>query len=233
MPEYRSKGLVIGGHSGVGADFVQRATTDKRFWHVDWHAPKQSTLDVRRQEDILVFFQENGPFDYIVYTAGINRLSWVQDLAYADLEHAFKVNTFGFIQAVGSHEAVFPGYNDVRAVAVVSDSARNPMRGSIAYCSSKAALEMAIKCLARELAPRWSVNGVSPGIIEDTPMTKYIDSTVPDFRGWDPERAKQYEQSMIPMGRRATKQEVSHLLLDTLMAPKYMSGNITELTGGK
>lgn len=230
--QLRTRGLVIGGQSGVGANFVQHATTDPRFKDVDWYSPSQMTLDVRRKSDIDEYMRENGPFSYMVYTAGINKLSWVSDLEERDLLHAYEVNVLGFVKMCGSQSAIFPNF-DTRVVAVVSDSSRTPMRGSVAYCSSKAALVSAIKCMARELAPYWSVNGVSPGIIEDTPMTSYIDSTVPDFRGWDPVRAKQYEQSMIPMGRRATKDEVSHLLLDTLTSPKYMSGNITELTGGK
>lgn len=227
-----AKGLIIGAGSGVGAEFYERVTQDPRFEGVKWFAPSQLELDVTIQREVREYIGEAGPFDYIVYTAGINQLKWVSDLDMADLEWTYSVNLFGFILVCGAQAKAFPEH-ETRAITVVSDSSHTPMRGSIAYCSSKAALVMAIKCLARELAPTWSVNGISPGIIEDTPMTDYIDSTVPGFRGWDPDKARAYENSMIPMGRRATKAEVSHLLMDALKAPAYMSGNITELTGGK
>lgn len=227
-----AKGLIIGAGSGVGAEFYERVAQDPRFEGVKWFAPSQLELDVTIQREVREYIGEAGPFDYIVYTAGINQLKWVSDLDMADLEWTYSVNLFGFILVCGAQAKAFPEH-ETRAITVVSDSSHTPMRGSIAYCSSKAALVMAIKCLARELAPTWSVNGISPGIIEDTPMTDYIDSTVPGFRGWDPDKARAYENSMIPMGRRATKAEVSHLLMDALKAPAYMSGNITELTGGK
>ena len=227
-----SKGLIIGSGSGVGADFLKRVEEDARFEGVKWYAPSQQEVDVRNQTHIEQYVSEAGPFDYIVYTAGVNNLEWVSDLSSWSIRKTFEVNLFGFIHVCGA-QAKFNPDHATRAVTIVSDSSHTPMRGSIAYCSSKAALVMAIKCLARELAPTWSVNGISPGIIEDTPMTDYIDSTVPGFRGWDPDKARAYENSMIPMGRRATKAEVSHLLMDALKAPAYMSGNITELTGGK
>lgn len=227
-----AKGLIVGAGSGVGAEFHKQVQDDPRFEGVDWFHPPQDYLDVRDGEHVKAYMELYGPFDYIVYTAGVNRLKWVAEVETRDLQDTFSVNLFGFILVCGAQAEAFPGH-ETRAITVVSDSSHTPMRGSIAYCSSKAALVMAIKCLARELAPTWSVNGISPGIIEDTPMTDYIDSTVPGFRGWDPDKAREYEKSMIPMGRRATKEEVSHLLMDALKAPAYMSGNITELTGGK
>lgn len=227
-----AKGLIIGAGSGVGAEFRKLVAEDARFEGVEWFAPSQQELDVKYQAHMEQYVHEAGPFDYIVYTAGVNQLEWVSELSSWSLRKTFEVNLFGFILVCGAQAKAYPDH-ETRAITVVSDSSHTPMRGSIAYCSSKAALVMAIKCLARELAPTWSVNGISPGIIEDTPMTDYIDSTVPGFRGWDPDKARAYENSMIPMGRRATKAEVSHLLMDALKAPAYMSGNITELTGGK
>lgn len=227
-----SKGLIIGAGSGVGEEFLKRVAEDGRFHNVDWFHPAADYMDVRDGDHIRAYMKLYGPFDHIVYTAGVNRLEWASKVEAESLHNTFAVNLFGFILVCGAQAESFPEHA-TRAVAVVSDSSHTPMRGSVAYCSSKAALVMAIKCLARELAPLWCVNGISPGIIEDTPMTDYIDSTVPGFRGWDPEKAKSYESSMIPMGRRATKAEVVHLLMDTLAAPSYMSGNITELTGGK
>jgi pteridine reductase len=107
------------------------------------------------------------------------------------------------------------------------------MRNSIAYCSSKAALVQAVRCAARELAPHVRVNAVSPAIIEHTPMTTNIDAAVQLQRGWSEEEALEYERKLIPMGRRATKEEVAQVVLQTLAGPQFMTGSNIEITGGK
>jgi NAD(P)-dependent dehydrogenase (short-subunit alcohol dehydrogenase family) len=125
------------------------------------------------------------------------------------------------------------GRSKFRAIAVVSDAMRNPMRGSLAYCASKAALAAIIKNLAREWAPDTFVAGVAPAVVADTPMSDYIDSTVPDFRGWTPEQAKAYEQTMLPLKRRVTKNEVAEVMANLLFGPEYLTGTIIDITGGK
>jgi NAD(P)-dependent dehydrogenase (short-subunit alcohol dehydrogenase family) len=107
------------------------------------------------------------------------------------------------------------------------------MRGSLMYNSSKAALAFSIRNMARELAPNTVVVGVAPCIIEDTPMTEYIDETVPVFRGWTPEKAREYERSNIPLGRRLTKDEVAQTMLFALNGPEALTGSILNITGGR
>ena len=64
-------------------------------------------------------------------------------------------------------------------------------------------------------------------------MTYAIDSEVQRQRGWTLAEAQEYERSMIPMGRRATKREVAQLVLNTLEGPVFMTGSNIEITGGK
>jgi NAD(P)-dependent dehydrogenase (short-subunit alcohol dehydrogenase family) len=226
----RQKGLIIGAGSGVGRAFhnsMLRVRSD-----IEWFAPPMQTLDIRNEFLIMQYINNFGPFDYIVYTAGVNRLAWVEDLSSEELVDVYKVNVFGLPLIVGAQKKMFQD-SKASVVAVVSDSYRTPMRGSLPYGSSKAALYAVIRNLARELAPDWRVNGVSPGIIEGTPMSDYIDATVPGFRGWDPEKAKAYEKTLVPMGRRATTSEISSMIEFALFGPEFMTGSILEITGGK
>jgi len=149
---------------------------------------------------------------------------------YPQYHDVFDVNVFGFFNVLNQLLARQEGGN---VLALVSDSSHTPMRGSMAYCTSKAALHQAVRVAARELSPEWRVNGVSPSIVAGTRMTKFVDETVPGFRGWDPEKAAEYEKSMVPIGRRATKLEVARVMLDVLMGPAFMTGSIVEMTGGK
>lgn len=220
--------LIIGGNSGIGAHLKDSLSKGHRKY-----SPFPSVLDVRSEESILKYFSIcPGPFDQIVYCAGVNRLQWIKDFTYQEMVDIFSVNLFGFLALVAEHEKRWPEAEG-SITAIVSDSYRIPMRGSLLYGTSKTALAGAIKNMARELAPRWRVNGVAPGQVEDTPMTEYIDETVPTFRGWSPEFARKYADSGVPMGRRITKQEVSQVCMNTMFGPQSQTGSIIEITGGK
>lgn len=223
--------LVIGGTGdGIGATFVRRMemhTIDNLF------VPSLSQLDVTNRYDLGDYFSKF-EFDRIVYCAGIQTLTMLGSGEVAELSsEIFHVNVMGFISMLDAIAVHHNRSRPLSIVAVVSDAARVPMRGSINYCASKAALAMAIRCGARELAPWCRVNGVSPTVVFDTPMTRYIDGEVPRLRGWSVEQTAEYERSMIPMGRRATKNEVATLIYDVLYGPEMLTGSIIEMTGGK
>jgi NAD(P)-dependent dehydrogenase (short-subunit alcohol dehydrogenase family) len=229
--------LVIGGQSGIGEAVVDRAefalsNADGDLQYQSVYAPPREELDVTNSQSIRDFFSDKHDWDHVVYSAGIACLDWIRDLrtSHDVFQETYDVNVFGFIDVVAelTRRQVCG-----RIVALVSDAASNPMRGSMAYCTSKAALAMAVRVAARELAPNWAVNGVSPVAVDDTPMTDWIDEQIPEFRGWTPEEARQYELSSIPMGRRALKHEVAKVVLDVLNGPGFLTGSIVDLTGGK
>lgn len=169
----------------------------------------------------------------IAYCAGINRLDDIYRIDEMDMYQTFDVNVMGFIRVLRSVLRVYGSKPGLSVVAVASDAARNPMRNSIAYCASKAALVQAVRVAAREMAPLARVNAVSPAIIDDTPMTWAIDAEVRKQRGWSDEEAREYECSLIPMGRRAEKSEVARVILQTLAGPDFLTGANIEITGGK
>lgn len=226
-----SRGLIIGAYGGIGGAILDTVTARKSFIH--WVTPTFDELDVMFPRDIHAYVERYGPFKYMVYSAGINVLAWVKNLSHGSLlDNTWAVNCGGFVNLVGSHELLFPEAEG-SIVAISSDAARRPMRGSLAYCSSKAALDMAVKCAARELAPRWRVNAVSPGMTDNTGMTRSLDKQIPEFRGWSPEYARQYEELQNPMGRRARPAEIGEVVSDVLYGAAYLSGAIIEVNGAR
>jgi NAD(P)-dependent dehydrogenase (short-subunit alcohol dehydrogenase family) len=226
-----NKGLIIGASSGIGETIATYALNIIPDY--EWLMPGTDILDVRSQSEIYACLKQEGPFKYIVYSAGVNRLAWVHQLAFSSVaEDTWDVNCNGFIKVMSAHENL---YKDAEGSAIVisSDAARRPMRGSLAYCASKAALDMAVRVMARELAPRWRVNAISPGITDGTLMTDYLDEHIPGFRGWTPEQARQYEVSQIPMGRRAAREEIAEVAVSVLLSPEYLTGAIIEVNGGR
>lgn len=223
------RALVLGAHTeGIGDAVVSTIIGYNRVAI----APTVAELDLRDEEAINQYMQDHGPFDDIVYSAGVSQLQWIKDITTEDLGKVFGVNAFGLALVAAAHNWSYPDAK-VRCVAVISDAAHTPMRGSLAYCASKAAQEMIVRCMARELSPTWITVGVSPGVVEGTPMTQKIDESVPGFRGWSPKQAKNYADSGLVFGRRVTKQEVADLVLFALEGPETLNGSIITINGGK
>lgn len=220
----------------MGWEFVKAANSSGE-WSI--LTPTPEGLDVADRASVAAYFNKlrmpslNPPPLDLAYFAGYNRIMPLGDINHISLRHTFAVNVEGFINVLDS--MVKNGWDKAQSniVAIASDAARIPMRQSIAYCSSKAALVMAVRCAAREMAPNWRVNAVSPGVVSGTPMSEQIDTEVRKQRGWTEEEAMTYERSMIPMGRRATMAEVGEVVLQALRGPQYLTGANIEINGGK
>jgi NAD(P)-dependent dehydrogenase (short-subunit alcohol dehydrogenase family) len=229
------KTLVIGAHTfGIGDAFVEHWGGHWFPEGADWdnmYQPTREELDVRDNQSIMLYMMNHGPFDAIVYSAGVSQLKWVPELTWRDLDRVYDVNVAGAILVAASHSNRFPEH-PVRYAVVVSDAAHTPMRGSIAYTTSKAALEMAVRNMARELAPVWTVVGVSPGVVEATGMTRELAKAIPEFRGWTADQAREYEGNP-PIGRRVYKSEVAETLWFALTGPQALNGSIITINGGK
>lgn len=208
--------------------------------------PTIDELDVRSYGSIKRWFERypEAFFNKVVYSAGINNLGMIGDLSNVDVPGMFDVNVVGFIRVLDclvEHNWNHHGFgptddfpNEAASVlAIVSDSAHTAMRGSIGYASSKAALAHAVRCAARELAPCYRVNGISPSMVEGTPMTKDMDERIPALRGWTEKKTRDYEMSLVPMGRRVTTREVADLAVSMLDGPDFLTGSVVTLAGGK
>lgn len=86
------------------------------------------------------------------------------------------------------------------------------------YCSSKAALHMLTKVMAKALAPEIAVNAVAPGMIDLGEK-----SAVPFMR----RMAKQ-----TPMHRNGRADEVAAAVLFFATAPQFITGQILTVDGG-
>lgn len=115
----------------------------------------------------------------VVCTAGINEAySLRAEGLTGGLEYHFAINVTGVLRVlqewVHMLETTEMGMtpSPKQFVAISSNSAHVARRQSIAYCASKAALSMALRCAARELAGEGMlVYGYEPGLLAGTPMT--------------------------------------------------------------
>lgn len=206
---------------------------------MDVYATNLEDLDVRTHYKLQGFLADTDP-DYVVYCVGMNKLDWIKDWNSADFRDIMDVNVGGFINVIADLAALdsVARRQDRKPrsiVAVTSDAAFRPMRTSINYCASKAALDMAVKVAAREMAEHgWRVNGVAPGKVAGTAMTQYVDATVPELRGWTAEAAAAYERASSATQRAATTEEVASVICDVLLnESRNFTGAIIPVNGGR
>jgi NAD(P)-dependent dehydrogenase (short-subunit alcohol dehydrogenase family) len=214
---------VIGGTSGIG-----RATAERLTEHEVWYSGQE--VDVRDGDLLARFCRMHGPFDAMVYSAGVNHLEWSHMIAPSDMTRLYNINVVGLIRAMHVCEPHLR-----RVVVVGSDAGWRPMRTSVAYCASKAALEMAVQVIARERASdNFAINLVAPGMTEPTQMQRYIDQRVPAVRGWTSQEAHEYEMSMTPLKRRANAREIAEVVTKVLlMETNYLNGATIAVNGAR
>jgi NAD(P)-dependent dehydrogenase (short-subunit alcohol dehydrogenase family) len=93
-----------------------------------------------------------------------------------------------------------------------------PWANYVLYCSTKAGLIGATKSLAKELAPKITVNSIAPGLV-----------TWPENFS---DEMKQKQIKMVPAKRTATLDEIADAML-FLLKNDYVTGHILNVDGGR
>lgn len=221
--------LVLGASEGnIGQEILERA---KVFSGVRVEGYGLENFDITSSTSRLSAVISRFEPTHTVYSVGINRMNRLTDISEYDLFDVMAVNVGGFIHLM---QYLLLHRTGGSVVAITSDAAWRPMRTSLLYCASKAALEMAVKVASRELAGQgWRINAVAPGKVEDTPMTRAVDQRVLELRGWTEEYADKYELASSPIGRPVTKAEVAEVTLSVLFGPAAQTGQVIAVNGGR
>jgi NAD(P)-dependent dehydrogenase (short-subunit alcohol dehydrogenase family) len=172
--------LVIGAapHS-LGIVLAQMARTQYDFASVTTAgiSGEPIKLDVTHSLRIKEVLDEVRP-DIVLCTVGVNVPADVADpYLPARMMDSFITNVTGPIDVLrhftNSQQRPERAGTLKRYVAISSNSARIPRTRSLPYCASKAALSMALRVAARELAgENVVVWGYEPGLLAGTPMTQ-------------------------------------------------------------
>ena len=109
----------------------------------------------------------------LIHCAGVSRTEPVRLLDYQGLKSLFDLNFFSaLLLAKGFTDRRVNAGPGASVVMFSSIAAVQPARGQAAYGASKAALAVAVKALAREMAPQGlRANCIAPAMIK-TPMTE-------------------------------------------------------------
>ena len=149
--------------------------------------------------DISSFLANLRPFDFIVYCAGVNHIAKFDDISDDEFFDSMDINCFGFVRLIQLMRYSKKLNPNAIACIVTSNAANIPMTHSLSYNCSKAAANMMVRQMGRELRiEELTVFGVAPNKLKGTGMSKTIEKKVCEMRGWTPEQAEQYQLASLP-----------------------------------
>ena len=212
--------LFVGEETGVDNAIVSQLT------ELGGSVVKYNELDVNLIESgIKTVIQENGSFDGLVFAIVHSDFRPLQFVKPDGVSKIMNDNFAAFVEIVRSLKKNKGLNKGASIVALSSISSVRAMKAKMAFCSSKAALDAAVRCLAVELATEGiRVNSIQKGSV-DTDLQKSHIQDVVAIRGNE-------ETSQQPLGR-TSAEEMANLVCFLLSdAVKTMTGTSIVLDGG-
>ncbi len=160
-----------------------------------------------------------GRLDALVNNASSFRPTPIGTATPADWDELFAANVrapFFLAQAAAPHLKAARG----AIVNLVDIYAERPLRDHAVYCMAKAALAMATKSLALELAPEVRVNAIAPGAI------LWAENETADAK-------KRAMLARTPLARTGTPEEIAEAVRWLLQDASYSTGQILRVDGGR
>ena len=178
--------------------------------------------DVRDSQSIAAAaeatLQRFGKIDVLINNAGRFETTKFENLTQQQWDEMFAVNVRGpFLVSQSCLAALRQSHG--RIINIGSLGGEHPWATHAHYCSSKAALHMLTRVMAKALAPEIAVNGVAPGMID------LADGTA------DASAFKRFAQK-TPMQRNGTAADVVSAVLYFATAPHFVTGQILSVDGG-
>lgn len=177
------------------------------------------SCDMRAEDSVRAAMAEViaglGRLDLLVNNAAVFPTAPFEKITLEQWDEAFETNARGpFLIAREAlpHLRAAQG----RIINISSLGASRAWAGHAPYCSSKAALEMLTRAMAKGFAPEVTVNCVAPGYVEFDPAA---------------EEALRFA-ARTPMGRNGSAAEIAEAVLFFAAGPRFITGQILGVDGG-
>lgn len=163
------------------------------------------------------------PIDVLVNNVGISTVGLLSMSKVEDIEKLFEVNFFAMLRVIQKVSKRMSRQKHGVIINMGSIAGIEPQPGKIAYGSSKAAVMMMTKCLAKELGPMGiRVNAIAPGPIETEMIHQYKDEMVEKLAA---------ESSLRRLGKTEEIAQVAVFLASEQAS--YINGEIIKVDGGR
>jgi len=166
-------------------------------------------VDVSNETDVIActsrILAESQSVDILVNNAGINMAKTIESLTLEDWDRVFNTNLRSIYLIT---KQFWQGFMAQKSGVIVNMSSIMGQVGGVgapAYCSTKAAILMLTRCLAKDGAKNGvRVNAICPGYIDTPIMEKaFADSD-------DPDTARATVIKAQPMGRMGTTMDIAN-----------------------
>lgn len=119
---------------------------------------------------------KNGPLDGLVYSAGVGTALPLMQSKPEKVQDTFNVNFFGFFETVRQVARKGRFNSGMRIVGVSSCASLRGDKSKAIYSSSKAAMDSAVRCMAKELAEKGiCINTVAPSMTATELYNRYVE----------------------------------------------------------
>jgi len=238
--------LVVGGSGGIGAAsarMLAEAGARVAITHTARSADKAAAIvaalpgaghialpaDVADTGSIIALRDAlqsawGGALHILVNTAGFTKAVPHADLDALDdelIDRMFAVNWRGQFAVIRAFAPLLKASGDGLIVSISSIAGQNGTGSSIAYCATKAGIDVMTKSLARVLAPEVRVLGVAPGAVDT---------------GFVPGRGAEFNTkaaATTPLKRIATADDVAEAVLACATSLLFATGTTLVVDGGR
>lgn len=161
--------------------------------------------DEKKAEIVAIQCQKNyGKIDILVNCAGVTGIGNIYNTSVEEFKNQFEVNVFALYNITKAATPFIQKSEYGVIINISSELGVKAVPDRIAYCPSKAAVEMLTRCLAIDLAPEVRVNAILPGLTE-TPMTKMRFDNAPN-----PDEERKRIRNRYPLKRMCTTDDVAN-----------------------
>jgi 3-oxoacyl-[acyl-carrier protein] reductase/pteridine reductase len=167
------------------------------------------------EQAIVSVVEEFGQIDVLVNNAGLFQSAALENISVEQWDEMFATNTRApFLMAKAAHR--YLRATTGRIINIGSLGGLHPWATHGHYCTSKAALHMLSKTMAKAWAPEISVNCVAPGMIVQGEV----------------EEAYEHFARKTPMQRNGTAEDVAAAVRFFATAPHFITGQLIAVDGG-
>lgn len=118
--------------------------------------------------------EEMGPFSGLVHSAGISFLRPLNLLKPKILNDIMQINFYSYVELVRCLSKQGNYQSPTSVIGISSIASVMGDKGKLGYCASKAAMDAATRCMAKELAPKGiRVNTIRPSWVKTDLLARY------------------------------------------------------------
>lgn len=169
-----------------------------------------------------------GRIDALVNNAGTTKFSWdhsdLGSLTAKDFQDIYGVNVIGPFQMIKAAKEHLLKSENPCIVNISSIAGIKGIGSSIAYASSKGALNTMTLSMARNLGPI-RVNAVCPGFIEGEWLKKGMGIEM--YEG-----TKKHIQNTAPLGKTCSPESIAEIIINLIEKSELITGQLITVDGG-